>query len=178
MACLAYLRTCLPPAPETWPSGWRRRFANLLGLSGTLFSSAKLLILNANVTAGLQRPHGECTVQYLIIPATVAAECLSGYLARFASSNPKVCDNKSFPTTLLVLRKQSSRGLHRAILEDISMEVSKIAPATLIVAGDQDRHDSLEQHPTRGTCAHPRCKNDGTDQLRTLNTNRSTGSAC
>jgi pimeloyl-ACP methyl ester carboxylesterase len=31
-------------------------------------------------------------------------------------------------------------------LPDISKEVSKIAAPTLIVAGDQDRQDSLEQH--------------------------------
>jgi pimeloyl-ACP methyl ester carboxylesterase len=33
-----------------------------------------------------------------------------------------------------------------AIREDISAEVSKIAVPTLILAGDQDRQDSLEQH--------------------------------
>jgi pimeloyl-ACP methyl ester carboxylesterase len=33
-----------------------------------------------------------------------------------------------------------------SIHEDISKEVSKIAVPTLILAGDQDRQDSLEQH--------------------------------
>ena len=63
-----------------------------------------------------------------------------------------------------------------SIYEEISTEVSKIAVPTLILAGDQDRQDSLEQH--RGKVAHPWRKNYRAVRLRTPATHRSTGPGC
>jgi len=79
MACFAYLRICLPPDPETWPE-WLEAavFASLPGLSGALFSSAKLLILHANVTAWpTAGPRGVYSAAF-DNSGTVAAVCSFG----------------------------------------------------------------------------------------------------
>jgi pimeloyl-ACP methyl ester carboxylesterase len=58
--------------------------------------------------------------------------------------------------------------------EDISAEVGSIAVPTLILAGDQDRQDPVEQHKRESALTHSRCKIKNHQGLRTPHANRPT----